>query len=119
MAMDVEDQRYFTQQFGLVHKRITESEKAQTSELHRVTNDQNEKLAKLDKSIEAHKAESSTHNGAAISAAAAAAEAAVKEHNEESWVHNPVKTWGLFAAVAGTFAAIGAGLMWLFKQILK
>jgi hypothetical protein len=116
MPMDGEDHRYFTQQFGLVHKRITESEKSQTGELHKVTEDQNKKIAEIQSSIETHKVESSTHNGAAISAAAAAAMAAVKEHNDESWVHNPVKTWTLIGAIAGVFTAIGAGLMWIFKH---
>ena len=119
MPMDLDDQRFFAREFGLVHKRITESEKTQTGELHRVTNDQNEKLSKLKESIETHKVESSQHNGAAISAAAAAAEAAVKAHNDESWVHNPVKTSSLVATLAAIFTALGAGIMWVIKHFTK
>lgn len=116
MAMDVDDQRYFTQQFQLVHKRISDSEKAQTAELHKVTNEQNAEIAKIKQSIETHKVESSQHSGAAVVAATEAAKKAVEQHNDESWVHNPVKTWGLVSAIAAVFTAIGAGLMWIIKH---
>jgi hypothetical protein len=116
VPMDVEDQRYFTQQFGLVHKRITESERSQTGELHRVTEDQNKKIAQLQQSIETHKVESATHNGTAVNAAAAAAKLAVDEHEDDSWVHNPVKTWKLLGAIAAFFGLLGAGVMWLIKH---
>ncbi len=117
MPMDVEDQRYFTNQFNMVHKRITESEKAQTGELHRVTKEQNTEIAEIKQSIASHTVQSDTHPSAAVAAAVAAAEAAVKAHNDESWVHNPVKTWTLIGAIAGVFTAIGAGLMWIFKHL--
>ena len=116
MAMDVDDQRYFTQQFQLVHKRISDSEKAQTSELHKVTDEQNNKIAEISKAIGEHKVESSQHSGAAVRAASEAAAAAVKDHNDESWVHNPVKTWGLIGSIVGALAAVGGFVWWFIKH---
>lgn len=116
MPMDREDLKYFDEKFGQVHKRITESEKAQTGELHKVTDDQNRKITEIREAISAHKLESATHHNAAGAVATEAARKALEGHREDSWLHNPVKTWTLIGAIGGVFAMIGAGIMWVIKH---
>lgn len=114
--MDKEEQRYFDDKFGQVHKRITDSQEAQTAELHRVTIEQNKEIAEIKESISTHKVESATHDGNAIAAAAAAARKAVDDHREDSWIHNPLKTWAMLGGIAGVVGAVGALVMWIAKH---
>lgn len=57
MSLNNEDRNWFDARFGEVHKRITDSQQQQTEELHRVTNEQNEKIHQLGQQLEVHKAE--------------------------------------------------------------
>jgi len=114
--MDLEEQRYFDDKFCFDDTPTTESKEAQTAELHRLTVDQNHKIAEIKLAIDTHKIESATHKDAAIVAATEAARKAVEEHRENSWMHNPQRAWGLIAAITAVAAAVASCISWLIKQ---
>lgn len=117
MRLDNEDLRYLDDKFGQLHKRITESEKSQTNELHRVTEDQNRKIADVKQAIEVHKTESDSRRSAVEATASEAARKAVAEHSDKSWLHNPSKSWRLAAAIVTVSGGIAALFIWLAKLI--
>lgn len=117
MPMDRDEQRYFDDKFSQVHKRITDSERAQTAELHRVTVAQNAQIAEIKTAINEHKVESATHKDAALVSATEAARKAVESHRDTSWIHNPVKTWTLIGAIVGVAAVLGGLVLWIIKHV--
>lgn len=99
MELDREDRNWLEAKFGEVHTRITKSDTINARLLNEQSKDLTAKIELVGRELEVHKA-------------AACPDVAAHEVKH----HDPVKFWGLIAAIVTVGAAIGALLMWLIKQ---